>query len=89
MKYKFLLLVAVILALVAIVSGCEYKHVDVSQVQDDNSRFVIVEETYTWQVVRDKYTGVMYAVSCGGYNGGNFTVLINKDGTPMIWEEGE
>jgi hypothetical protein len=89
MKYKSLLLVAVILAIVAILVGCDYKHIDISQAQDENSRFVIVEETYAWEVVRDKYTGVMYAVSFGGDNYGIFTVLINPDGTPMIWEEDE
>ena len=92
MKYKSLLIVTVILvilSIVVIVSGCDYKHVDISQAQDESSRFVVVEETYTWGVVRDKYTGVMYAVSRGTYNGGNFTVLINPDGTPMIWEEDE
>jgi len=88
MKYKYLFIVAVILAIVTILSGCDYKHVDVSEEQGKNSRFVIVEKTYTWGVVRDKYTGVMYVVSRGTYNSGNFTVLINADGTPMIWEGG-
>ena len=47
MKYKYLFIVAVSLAIVFILSGCDYKHVDISQAQDENSRFVVVEETYT------------------------------------------
>ena len=72
MKYKFLLLIAVILAIVTILSGCA----DVWQTQDENSRFVVVEEADFYEVVRDKYTGVMYAVSRAVYNCGNFTALI-------------
>ena len=34
-----------------------------------------------------KETKVMYAVSSGGFNSGNFTVLVNPDGTPMIYKE--
>lgn len=29
---------------------------------------------------------VMYAVSGGAYNNGTFTLLVNPDGTPMLWE---
>ncbi len=89
MKYKYLFIAVVILAMVFILSSCDYKHVDVSPAQYENSRFVVIEETYAWSVVRDKHTGVMYVVSCGTYNIGNFTVLINPDGTPMIWDGDE
>lgn len=29
---------------------------------------------------------IMYAISDGYYNHGTFTVLLNPDGTPMLWE---
>lgn len=52
------------------------------------SRFVTVEGNAIsmWFVVADIETGVMYAVSHGTYNLGNFTLLVDADGKPLIWE---
>ena len=50
------------------------------------SRFVCVEHKYDWEVVYDRYTRVMYAVSRGSYNNGNFTLLVDADGKPLLWE---
>ena len=55
--------------------------------ESDTSMFVRVEHTGSWQVVYHRETKVMYAVSIGGYNSGNFTLLVNADGTPMLWED--
>lgn len=55
--------------------------------QNETSMFVEVEETGDWRVVYHKDTKVMYVVSCGGYNRGDFTLLVNADGTPMLWSE--
>jgi hypothetical protein len=77
-KIIALMIVALSLAL----TGC-------SQVEDkssDISEFVIVEITNSWRVVYHKKTKVMYVVSDGTYNRGTFTLLVNADGTPMIWE---
>jgi hypothetical protein len=29
----------------------------------------------------------MYAVSSGAYNGGTFTLLVDENGKPMLWED--
>ena len=50
------------------------------------SRFVIVEKTGFWEVVYDKETLVMYAVSWGSYNCGTFTPLYDTDGSPLLWK---
>ena len=50
------------------------------------SRFVQVEMASTWRIVADKETGVMYAVSCGVYNNGTFTLLVDSDGNPLIYK---
>ena len=48
------------------------------------SRFDVVEpDNAYWMVVRDVQTGVLYAVSTGYYNKGNFTVLVDEDGKPL------
>lgn len=81
-KYKRVL---IIFALLFILSGCS----KVDNVANNNvpSSFVIVEQTSIWQVVYHKETKVMYVVSLGGYNCGNFELLVNQDGSPMIYKE--
>lgn len=71
-----------------LLSGCDVKTVGkVGTVQkDDTSMFIEVEQTGGWKVVYHKETKVMYVVSTGAYNFGTFTLLVNADGTPMIWE---
>lgn len=55
----------------------------------NQSRFMEVEFTGTWRIVADRETGVMYAVSLGAYNIGNFTLLVNADGNPLIYKGGQ
>lgn len=46
------------------------------------------EESY-FSVVYDKKTKVLYAVSTGQYNKGVVTLLVDADGKPLLYEEGE
>ena len=50
----------------------------------NQSRFTEIECTATWRIVADRETGVMYAVSLGMYNIGNFTLLVDADGNQLI-----
>lgn len=50
------------------------------------SMFVIVETTRFWKVVYHRETKVMYAVSLGSYNKGTFTLLVDENGKPLLWE---
>lgn len=83
--------IAGIVACVMILPGCS--NVDVKEETQYNnndtatSMFVVVEKARCWLVVYNKDTKVMYTVSRGSYNSGNFTLLVNPDGTPMIWED--
>lgn len=54
--------------------------------KEDFSRFVEVEKTESWCVVYDRSTMVMYAVSYGIYNKGTFTLLVDANGNPLLWE---
>jgi hypothetical protein len=54
--------------------------------ESDASMFVCIERTMTWTIVYHKETKVMYAVSDYGYGSGVFTLLVDRDGNPMIWE---
>ena len=88
MKKIMAVLIAVTLSVV--LCSCAYMNVESAIPERESkptSMFVAVEQTGTWAIVYHKETKVMYAISTGGYNGGNFTVLVNPDGTPMIWIE--
>ena len=65
-------------------TGCGTE-VEFVEKTSETSMFVTVETTLQWSVVYHKTTKVMYVVSNGSYNCGNFTVLVNADGTPMIY----
>jgi PBP1b-binding outer membrane lipoprotein LpoB len=53
------------------------------------SEFVTIENGWDYKVVYHKDTKVMYVMSNGGYNDGTFTLLVNADGTPMVYTESE
>ena len=81
---KRLLAIAVAIVLVLILAGCGVYVENAVDDKRDTSMFVSVETAFNWRVVYHKETKVMYVVSCGYYNGGNFTLLVNPDGTPML-----
>lgn len=85
MKKRGLCLMCGLLAAV-LLAGCG-QEVESKADGESQSMFVVVEETWNWKVVYHQETGVMYAVSSGSYNAGSFTVLLNADGTPMVWQE--
>ena len=81
------LLVAMFALVIAIsVSACGANQPEKVDDADVPSRFVIVEQADTWSVAADKDTRVMYVVSNGAYNRGTFTLLVNADGTPLVYE---
>lgn len=80
--------IIVLIALLLLV-GCARVDIAEPTKTGKTSRFITVETTSSWKVVVDKETGVMYAVSWGGYNIGTFTLLVDADGKPLIYEGGE
>lgn len=77
---------AITLAAAAVLSGCGNKVANESD-SSAPSMFVAVETAKTWMVVYHKETKVLYVVSNDYRNYGNFTVLLNADGTPLLWED--
>ena len=88
MKFKVILITLLCVIVSICLLGCGQKITNESD-EKQESMFTIVEMAYQWTIVRHEKTGVMYAVSNGSYSRGNFTLLVNPDGTPMIWEEDE
>lgn len=78
--------IAVILILAMVLSGCNDTSIEVDETQGTNSMFVEVETTFSYSVVYHRDTKVMYVVSTGYNNGGNFTLLVDVDGKPMLYE---
>lgn len=90
---KRVAVVVYILALVIAMTACAWSEVEKTYDEDSDdpiiSMFVEVEGNSEFRVLYHRETKVMYAVSVGGYNRGNFTVLVNPDGSPMLYEGGE
>ena len=86
MKKAIGLIMAVMMAATLAACGSEVEKAD-SSVGDPETKsmFVQVETTDTWAVVYHRDTKVMYSVSTGSSNRGNMTLLVNADGTPMIY----
>lgn len=85
MKVKHIF-IALILALCVTFTGCSKNPIESKVVEETPSMFVKVESSSYWCVVYHRETKVMYVVSTGYYNMGNFTLLVNPDGTPMLYE---
>lgn len=81
MKNKILVMVAI--GLIIICTGCST--VEENPYQNGTSMFIQVEDTPAFKVVCHRETKVMYAVSKGSYHYGVVTLLVNADGSPMIY----
>ena len=82
--------IAIIIIISLMLAGCgaKEKPSEPKLPRQDASRFVTVEvgTLSMWDIVADRETGVMYAVSHGTNNLGTFTLLVDADGKPLIWE---
>lgn len=86
---KKLIVLCLMICLIITSSGCWKETETVDGYSDGKSMFVEVESGISWIVVYHRKTKVMYAVSEASYNSGNFTMLVNPDGTPMLYEGDE
>ena len=79
----------IVASIAVMLSGCASTRAEAKEIDDvdDGNTFILVDADYYCWIVYHKDTKVMYAVSRSGYNAGTYTVLVNADGTPMIWEE--
>ena len=83
-KKLFSLLLILIMILNITACGANVQSIDSN---NQSSMFVIIESTSSWYVVYHKYTKVMYVVSYSSYNCGNFTLLVDEEGNPLLYEE--
>lgn len=81
---KLLCLIIIIIVLLSSTGCSTYISMDP---EESDSSFVQVESGtliggHTYKIVYHRYTKVMYV--CGHYC--DFEIMINPDGTPMIWD---
>lgn len=81
---KIIVLFLCLISMVSLV-GCVEQEVE-TEITSSSSMFVKVENSESWYVVYHKDTKVMYVVSKGGYNCGNFTLMVDEDGKPLLWQ---
>lgn len=92
MKKKVLALISLVTVLSSLLIGCDglnYTEVERNydtQNENINSMFVEVECTGEWKVVYDKETKVMYSVAAYGSGTGQFTLLVDENGNPKLWD---
>lgn len=81
-------LIAIVLITMTILSmtACATKRTSVV-VRGEASRMITIEKADAYVIVYDKYTKVMYAVSDVTYNYGTFTLLVDANGKPLLYNE--
>lgn len=84
-KSKFIATIVAITLVVVVLFfvGCDNTN---NSVKADDDVFVTVSENSDYAVMYDRETKIMYAMSNSSYNIGNFTVLLNVDGTPKLYK---
>ena len=83
---KILVIFMAIALCACLCTGCGSPSVEVESDTFASSMFIEVEDNLSWRVVYHRETKVMYVISEGASNYGNFTVLLNPDGTPQTWK---
>lgn len=85
---KIICALIALVVLVAVLASCSEGAVVEFEGKDaqNTSMFIEVERTDNWLVVYHKDTKVMYVISYGIRNSGNFTVMVDRYGFPLVWE---
>ena len=90
MKRKVLALIFSVTVLSTVLTGCSSltaveKEYDIED-EGLKSMFVMVESSTRWDIVYDKETKVMYAIANYGSGSGQFTLLVDENGNPKLWD---
>lgn len=86
MKKKILLSV-VLLVMMFTLCACGMK--SVKEVETEDATFMVYQEYMSGNIIVDTQTNVMYWMSTGTHNYGTLTMLVEKDGSPKIYRDGD
>ena len=81
------IIISVLIMAGIVLTGWLLKDVTISNNYAENERFIKIKEEKGFNIVYDTETKVEYAVSNGCYNTGTVTLLVDKDGKPLIYGE--
>lgn len=80
-------IITILIICLAIIFCCNCQKVqEDTEATSKESMFVVVEKTELWKVVYHKETKVMYIISFGYYNSGTFTLMVDENGMPLLWQ---
>lgn len=89
MKVKAFIVIGLLSVLLCGLCGCGRQEVKIQdKAQSSPSYMVTLSHEYLGDIICDTRTGVEYWRSCASYNCGVLTVLVDKDGKPLIYEGG-
>lgn len=80
----FIIMLMMVFGIFLPLLGCTVKVESAETPAYDSATFVKVGNYNYYDIVYNRKTKVMYAV--GRVDAACFDVLVNKDGTPMIWD---
>ena len=89
------ILITIVVLILIVVIGFICKDVTISEVYSENNNFVYIDSEYVGTLVvyryYDKTTKVIYMFTRNNYSekGGGLTVMLNAEGKPLLYEEGE
>lgn len=83
------IIISLLIIIAIILTGWLLKDVTISDNYAENERFIKIYDQYskdTFRIYYDKETKVMYLIT-NIYKGGGITVLVDKDGKPLLYGE--
>lgn len=84
MKKKIFCLILLLIMPIFMLCGCDFGEIGREYIIGDII-LVRVEKGDSFDLFVDKSTKVIYIYNMTAYQGG-LTVMLNADGTPMLWE---
>lgn len=81
------IIISLLIIIGIVLTGWLLKDVTISNNYAENERFVIIQKERNGKVMCDKETKVKYFMFNDYKCGGGITVLVDKDGKPLIYGE--
>ena len=86
MKKKIIL--AALLAVMMVVL-CACSTGQDKEVQTEDGLFMVYQKYMSGNIIVDTQTNVMYWMSTGTHNFGTLTMLVERDGSPKVYRDGD
>ena len=81
------IIISLLIIIGIVLTGGLLKDVTISNNYAENERFIKINDEGYFDIIYDVETKVEYAVSQGKYNKGTVTLLVDKDGKPLLYGE--